>query len=126
MTTISASEYRALAKAGKPAKYLNKRVKVEGISFDSQAEAKRYGELKYLLRGAEIDALRIHPAYELHNRIGVVVGSYVADFSYWCKRRGCEVVEDVKSPATMKNKLYQWKKRHFESEYRTRITEIEA
>jgi hypothetical protein len=43
---MSAADYRAGAR--KPAKYRNQRVRVDGFSFDSKAEAKRYGELKEL------------------------------------------------------------------------------
>lgn len=124
MTRVTASEARALLAPKKPAKYKNKRVKVDGYSFDSIAEATRYSALKHMMRGGyEIDNLKVHPAYELHDCTGAVVGKYVADFSYWCKRRGCEIVEDVKGVRT---DLYKWKKRHFESEYRTRIEEIAA
>lgn len=123
MTRITASEARALLSTKKPAKYRNKRVKVDNITFDSKAEAARYGHLRMLERAGHIEALKIHPAYDLHDRTGAKVGRYISDFEYWCKQRGCLVVEDVKGVRTA---VYRMKKRHFESEYRTRIEEIGA
>lgn len=105
-------------------KYRAKPVTLDGIRFDSQAEAARYAELKMLQRGKLIDRLEVHPKCPLHARTGKEIGHYVADFRYWDCEAGCEIIEDVKSPATAKNALYRWKKRHFEIEYRTTVTEV--
>ena len=80
-------------------KYGNRRVKLDGYLFDSQAEARRYGELVLLQRAGEIHYLRVHPSYLLH--AGFKVGgkpyqpiTYIADFEYL---EGCKtIVEDVK------------------------------
>lgn len=50
---------------------------VDGIRFDSKAEAKRYGELKLLERAGAIKDLRVHPTYKLAARI-----TYEGDFEY--------------------------------------------
>lgn len=124
MTTISRDEARAILSKPKANKYRAKATKVDGIRFASQAEAKRYGELKALEKAKEITGLVLQPKFPLYDVTGFCVGHWVGDFSYRCHRRGCEVVEDVKSKAT-RTALYRWKKRHFESQYRMQITEVE-
>jgi len=93
-------------------KYLNKKIVVNGIEFDSKKEARRYQELLLLLNTGEITDLRLQVPYELipaqkepptiGSKGGVHPGKtierslvYVADFVYKDKD-GKEVVEDVK------------------------------
>lgn len=121
MKTIPASEYRATATQPKRRKCGNKPVTIEGERFDSQAEARRWGELCTMQRAGLICALRRQPRYELHAYGGDVVGEYVADFEYLVPNEGM-VVEDVKSPATAADKLFIWKRKHFEAEYGRPIT----
>jgi hypothetical protein len=100
---------------------------LDGIRFDSQAEARRYAELKLLLDQEQIAELRVHPCFELGvydpDEEHVRIGSYEADFSYidW---DGQFVVEDVKGGKATKTPLYRWKKKHFEAEWGLRITEV--
>lgn len=85
-------------------KYLAKKVEVDGISFPSKAEARRYGELKALAQAGEITELALHPAWEIAPRV-VLDGKtcrarkYIADFAY-VTRSGERVVEDVKGMRT--------------------------
>ena len=46
-------------------KYGNKKTVVDGITFDSRKEAKRYQELKLLEKAGEIKDLRRQVKYEL-------------------------------------------------------------
>lgn len=46
-------------------KYNAKKAEIDGITFDSKKEARRYAELKLLLRGGEIRDLRLQVEYEL-------------------------------------------------------------
>ena len=46
-------------------KYNAKRVKRDGYTFDSKAEAKRYWELKQLEKAQEIAFLEVHPKFIL-------------------------------------------------------------
>jgi hypothetical protein len=101
---------------------------VDGILFDSQAEARRYGELKLLLRAGSIRNLRLQPVLPLLVPNGVdrptVIGNYVADFEYEIlteSGRWVVEVEDVKGFATP---LYKWKKKHVEAQYGITIREI--
>lgn len=73
------------------------RMVVDGIAFDSRAEARRYGELKLLERAKQIVGLAVHPRYALHVD-GTLVGHYKPDFGY--RESGRAVVEDVKSGPT--------------------------
>jgi hypothetical protein len=79
-----------------------KRVEADGHTFDSQIEAKRYGQLKILAAAGDIIELGIHPTYKLTIK-SEAVGTYTADFSYLeieRTRSGGEirrfVIEDVK------------------------------
>jgi len=109
-------------------KYGNKKTVVDGFAFDSKAEATRYQELKLLQKAGEIFNLELQPKYTLvpktKKRRAV---TYTADFRYMeyvppkIHYRDDEdatpvriVVEDVKSPATAKNKAYIVKRNLFE------------
>jgi hypothetical protein len=114
-------------------KYKAKRTEVDGITFASQKEARRYQELKLLERAGEIMNLRLQVPYELQApriyvggieglktpRLPAVLGKYVADFTYHDRRTGY-VVEDVKG---FKTPLYRWKKKHVEAQYGFQIRE---
>lgn len=98
----------------KPHKYKAKPCVVDGIKFDSQAEAQRWSELRLLERAGEIRDLRHH----VHLPIvidGEKICGYEADFVYietkWYGKTGIQrmVVEDVKgAPLTA---VYRLKKK---------------
>lgn len=46
-------------------KYKNKKITIDGITFDSKKEAQRYSELKILERGGKISQLVLQPRFEL-------------------------------------------------------------
>lgn len=102
-----------MARAGRPNKYHARKVKLDGITFDSQAEADRYRELRLLADQGYIQRLRVHPTYLLqepfqHNGKRIQAIHYEADFEYW--DGGVWVVEDVKGYETavfkIKRKLF--------------------
>ena len=94
----------------KRSKYGNKKTEVDGITFDSKAEARRYGELKLLERAGEIRSLELQPSFALEVN-GVHVCRYIGDFRYVDMRDSSIVVEDVKGVETkefrIKKKLMQ-------------------
>lgn len=99
---------------------------VDGIRFDSKAEARRYVELRLLEKAGEIRELSLQPKFPLlspagHGHARAVVGYYIADFRYREGPNGTLRIEDVKG---MKTALYRWKKKHFEAQYGLAITEI--
>jgi len=107
-------------------KYHNKKTIVDGITFDSKKEARRYSELKLLVRAKEISNLELQPKFMLIDKYTNGNGkkvralTYVADFQYTTKYG--IVVEDVKG---MKTDVYKLKKKLFERIYAPlTITEI--
>lgn len=95
-------------------KYAARKTNVHGIVFPSKAEARRYLELDLMMREGSIANLEVASAYsgpgskkqrlalglefpfELN---GVVIGTYVADFTYDTPD-GCHIVEDMKGAVT--------------------------
>lgn len=85
--------------AKKPSKYRNTPTEVDGIRFDSKKEAKRYKELRLLLKRGIIGQLARQVEYEL-NAGGTHSLIYMADFVYVDAATGVTIVEDVKSKGT--------------------------
>lgn len=89
----------------KRGKYHNIRIEVDGLKFDSKKEYKRYTELKLLERGGLISDLRLQVPFEL---VPAQPGglrserplTYVADFVYYDKEKGLQVIEDTKGVKT--------------------------
>lgn len=101
----------------KKSKYNSKSVVVDGISFDSKKEAKRYQELSLLEKAGTITGLRMQVEYVLipaqYESTDVMIKkgkhagqyktrlverkcSYIADFEYFDTETGQWVVEDTK------------------------------
>lgn len=104
---ISAAEYQAAlgAKPKRRHKYgvsAPEQRTADGITFDSSAECKRYGELKLLERGGFIRRLELQPVYAVEVN-GKPICKYIADFRYF--EGGERVVEDVKGLQTPEFKL---------------------
>lgn len=78
-------------------KYGARRTTVDGITFASAAEARRYGQLILRQRAGDISELELQPPFPLIVN-GVKVGVYKADFAYI--EDGAPVVEDVKGVRT--------------------------
>ena len=76
---------------------------IDGITFDSAKEAKRYSELKFMVSAGQISDLECHPKYELYAGI-----TYKPDFRYI--ENGKTVCEDVKSkPTKTRDFIMRWK-----------------
>lgn len=108
-------------------KYHNKRTTVDGITFDSKKEARRYAELKMLEKGGAISQLVLQPRFELQESFkknGKTYRKieYIADFMYRDNEKNVTIVEDVKG---IKTDVYKIKQKLFENKYKTlTITEI--
>lgn len=107
-------------KSKKPSKYGNSKTEVDGIRFDSVKEAKRYVELKLLLKAGEIAFLKMQQPYEL-NPGGTHSLVYVSDFEYTVSVTGEKVVEDVKG---FRTREYLKKRRLMKKVHGIKITEI--
>ena len=98
-------------------KYGNEKKTVNGHTFDSKAEARRYEQLSLLEKAGVIKNLRLQPEYELIPRFKKGNRTfrktvYIADFEY--VEDGRKIVEDVKGFAT---DVYKLKKKLFEYRY---------
>lgn len=88
-------------------KYHSNKTTIDGITFDSKKEAKRYKELLLLEKEGYIEHLRrqvpftIVPKSKTERAV-----KYVADFIYDDVETGAFIVEDVKSSFTRKNPTY--------------------
>lgn len=99
---------------GRRPKYRNVKTVIDGHTFDSKKEAKRYGELMMLLEAGEIRSLILQPRFLLQEafrdeRVGLCKDGkprtvrqlvFTADFQYLDLQTDRIVVEDVKSPAS--------------------------
>lgn len=106
-----------MVRAGKGVrvKYRNQPTTVDGIQFDSKAEARRWQELRLMERAGEIRDLERQPLYVLAPPVRFADSKratpslrYWADFRYFDVRANREVCEDVKGIQTQAFRL----KRH--------------
>jgi hypothetical protein len=103
-----------------PSKLHNVRTRVDGITFDSLSEAKRYGELKIEAIAGVITDLQVHQRFCLDVN-GVHICEYESDFVY--RRNGALIVEDVKSQPTV-TRLYRIKKKLMRAIHGVEIQEV--
>lgn len=96
-------------------KYGSKKTEIDGYTFDSQAEARYYEQLKWLLEHKEIKSFRLQPRYTLlesFKKNGKTFRKieYIADFEIHHIDGSIEVV-DVKGFETpvfsIKRKLFE-------------------
>ena len=124
---ITAKEYRDMQKRPTRSKYNARKTVVDGITFDSKKEARRYEELKLQEKVEVISHLRLQPKFRLldgfkYNGETIRPVNYFADFSY-IDAEGNEVVEDVKGKKT---EIYNIKKKLFLNKYGERYVFIET
>ena len=106
-------------KAGETKKYFNKKTIIDGITFASKLEAKRYTELKLLEQQGIIKDLKLQPTYDLipsfkKDNKTYRKSTYKADFSYFDIENNKIVIEDTKG---FKTPVYMLKKKLFEYNY---------
>lgn len=96
-------------------KYKNHKVTHDDMTFDSKKEAERYKTLKAWQEMGLISGLVCQETFVLIKGVKIAGESrkrpsvrYVADFVYL--RNGEQVVEDVKSSFTAKDKVFRLKK----------------
>lgn len=86
-------------------KYRNKKTIIDGITFDSKAEAKRYKELKLMEQAGLIKSLALQPKFLLQDNFKYNGKTYrkieyIADFSYTDVTTNKVIIEDVKGIET--------------------------
>ena len=112
-------------------KYGNRKIIVDGITFDSVKEGQHWCELKLLQRAGEIRDLERQVKFVLipvqkDPETGKVLErecSYIADFMYWANGKDgwTKVVEDTKGFRTPE---YRIKRKLMLKEYGIRIMEV--
>ena len=137
MTSMSVEQYRReiLKQADKPKaakrnKFNAQKIELDGMTFDSKKEHKRYIELKAMQQRGEIFGLEHHTKFELapktklegEKRVKPAL-RYFADFTYYIST-GEYIVEDVKSAATRKLASYRNKKHLMSTVHGISITEV--
>jgi hypothetical protein len=104
MTPPARSKFQEAISAGmklhwKKRKYRNNSVTMDGMRFDSQAEARRWAELKLLERAGVISGLRRQVTFPIIWN-SVKICDYRADFVYISQGELRPTLEDVKGFAT--------------------------
>ena len=108
-------------------KYNNQKKTVDGITFDSILEARRYTVLKSRLEAGTISDLRLQPHYTIMEGYKDLSGTYIrpvqyiADFSYI--EDGKRIVEDTKGVRT---EAYAIKRKLVRDRFGVEIVEIKA
>tara|TARA_Y100000816_G_scaffold235863_1_gene181605 strand:+ start:1267 stop:1641 length:375 start_codon:yes stop_codon:yes gene_type:complete len=122
MNSMSIEQYRREIlkqnenpKVAKRNKFNAQKVDLDGMTFDSKKEHRRYIELKAMQQRGEIFGLEHHTKFELAPKIKLEGEKrakpalrYFADFTYYIST-GEYIVEDVKSAATRKLASYRTK-----------------
>lgn len=106
-------------------KYGNKKTVVDGITFDSAKESRRWSDLCLLQRAGKIKGLARQVPYPLIVN-GVTVAKLVADFIYYDNDKPGEplVVEDTKSDFTRKLPMWRLKSKMFAAQYGFPVREV--
>lgn len=137
MTSMSIDQYRReilkqsdKPKAAKRNKFNAQKVELDGMTFDSKKEHKRYIELKAMQQRGEIFGLEHHTKFELAPKTKLEGEKkaksalrYFADFTYYTST-GEYIVEDVKSAATRKLASYRNKKHLMKTVFNIDVREV--
>lgn len=137
MTSMSIDQYRReilkqsnKTKTAKRNKFNAQKIELDGMTFDSKKELKRYIELKAMQQHGEIFELEHHTKFELapktklegEKRVKPAL-RYFADFTYYISS-GEYIVEDVKSAATRKLASYRNKKHLMKTVFNIDVREV--
>lgn len=83
-----------LSRKPKINKYGAKKTEIDGVVFSSKREAKRYADLKTLMRAGEILCLTLQPSYDIVIN-SIKICTVKLDFEYLTKA-GKKITEDSK------------------------------
>jgi hypothetical protein len=116
---------RTIVKVSRP-RYSAKPEWHDGMHFGSQAELRRYKDLKLMQAAGDISGLAIHPRYDLYV-CGQLLGYIELDFEYLDHRTDKMVYEDVKDAkknSSTRTPIYRWKRLHLRAEHGIDIREV--
>lgn len=94
-----------------------KKVKLDGYTFASGLEARRYVELKLLLRAGAIKYLEMHPVFTITVN-GHHICKAILDFKYLDMERNETIYEDTKGMMTAMSSL---KRKLIEAQYGIKV-----
>lgn len=120
----------SMGKPKKQPKYRNTKCEHNGIKFDSEKERSRWFHLIQRQAAGAIRDLKLQVPFVLTERKQRDDGTweraskYVADFVYIDVATGKQVVEDVKSAATRKNRAYVQKRKEMLAKHDITIKEV--
>jgi len=103
---MTTSEFRQIDRKRGKQKYNAQRTTVDGITFDSAKEARRWQELRLLERAGEITDLRRQVVVPLDGRNGPLLTRtgrkmrLTVDFAYTDLKTGLTIYEDAKGMPT--------------------------
>ena len=103
---------------GKPRKYRNQRVTVDGKTFDSKHEAEVYADLMLRRRAGELRIVMRQVPFDLPGGI-----RYIADFCTVDSAGRFDVL-DAKSPITRRDRVYVNKRKQMLSEWGITVKEV--
>lgn len=101
---------------------------INGITFDSMAEAERYKVLRVMEKTGKISGLECHPRWEIIPKQQVdghrnfQAAHYTADFKYY--QDGQMIVEDVKSEYTRQAEDYRLRRKLMYLVHHIYVTEV--
>lgn len=103
-------------------KYHAKKTVVDGYTFASKSEARRYISLRIMEKGGVIEDLSLQPEFVLQEGFRYQGKAYrpikyTADFKYKDLSTGQMVVEEVKSAGTRRARDYSIRKKLFLKRY---------
>lgn len=119
---MTVAEYKRVSKS-KRSKYGNRKVELDGLTFDSVAESKYYLQLKWLETNKQINFFRCQPRYRLQDGFEKEGKKYrpidyIADFEIHHLDGSIQVV-DVKGALT---DVFRLKQKMFEKKYPHKLT----
>lgn len=101
-----------------PNKYKAKKIEIDGITFHSLAEGKRYRQLKMLMQMGHIKDLELQPEYTITIE-GIKICKVILDFRYVLTATNKTIIEDVKG---MDNPLSSLKRKLVEALFKIKVT----
>lgn len=97
---MTLQEYKASTGKAKKSKYGNKKVMLEGVMFDSVAEANRWSVLRIMEKAGEITDLQRQVPFAITAPNGELICTYRCDAAYWHVQKKRRVIEDTKGVET--------------------------
>ena len=112
MMTLTAKEARALlAKPKRGNKYGARKTVLDGITFDSAAEARYYAALKLREKAGEVGGVELQRRFTVLGPKGEVVCTVVPDFCFWDHVEDRFRVVDVKGGKATQTPVFKLKQK---------------